>query len=92
MDPVDLLKLDVQGVEHRVLAGASETLARTRLLWMEMSFQPLYAGSETIEKMIALCRQKGWVLSHLEEGFRSSEGELLQVDALFVPLKRPAGN
>lgn len=82
--PVDLLKIDVQGAEHQVILGATETLRRTRLIWMELSLQPLYEGSLTIEPMIHLCRKHGFILKHLEEGFRSSINELLQVDALFV--------
>ena len=52
---VDLLKIDVQGAENLVINGASETLRRTGLIWMEMSLQPLYEGCETIESMITLC-------------------------------------
>jgi len=80
---VDLLKIDVQGAENLVLAGASETLLRTGLIWIELSLQPLYEGSVTIEGMIALCREHGFILRSLENSFWASDGELLQVDALF---------
>jgi FkbM family methyltransferase len=84
-DNIDLLKVDVQGSEAQVVAGAAETLKRVRLIWMEVSFKPLYEGSETLERMIALCGDQGFVLTHLEEGFHSvSNEELLQGDALFV--------
>lgn len=84
-DTIDLLKIDVQGGEARVIAGATETLKRVRMIWMEVSFKPLYEGSETLEGMIALCGGQGFVLAHLEEGFHSeANGELLQADALFV--------
>ena len=86
-DNIDLLKVDVQGSEARVMAGATETLRRVRMIWMEVSFKPLYEGSETLERMIALCGDQGFVLTHLEEGFHSEvNGELLQGDALFVRL------
>jgi FkbM family methyltransferase len=85
-ETIDLLKIDVQGAESLVLAGAAKTLRRTRLIWMELSLQPLYEGSVTAERMIRLCRDHGFVLRHIEEGFWSSEKELLQVDALFAPL------
>jgi len=32
---IDLLKIDVEGAEPRVLCGAEETLRRTRNLWLE---------------------------------------------------------
>lgn len=81
--PVDLLKIDVQGAEHLVLAGAKATLSRTRILWTEVSFQPLYEGSATIEQVIAACQNQGFLLKHVMEGFRANNGELLQADALF---------
>jgi FkbM family methyltransferase len=84
-DAIDLLKIDVQGSEAQVISGAKETLKRVRMIWMEVSFKPLYEGSETLEKMNILCGDEGFVLTHLEEGFRSeSTGELLQGDALFL--------
>lgn len=81
---IDLIKLDVQGAEHLVLSGAAEALQRTRLLWTEVSFQPLYDGSSTIEDIIKQCRSHGFVLNSLSEGFRGGNSELLQADALFV--------
>lgn len=83
---IDLMKIDVQGAEHLVLEGAKETLKKTKLLWTEVSFQPLYEGSVTIEGIIKLCREQGFVLKHLTEGFQGANGELLQADALFVPI------
>lgn len=39
---VDLLKLDVQGYENRVLSGAEQTLVRTRFVLVEANFAPVY--------------------------------------------------
>jgi FkbM family methyltransferase len=80
---IDLLKIDVQGYEDRVLRGADETLARTRWVWVEVSFMPLYDGSCTFEDVHRLLGAAGFGLTDLEPGFRSPEGELLQSDALF---------
>jgi len=82
---IDLLKIDVQGAEAQVIEGASKMLERVDLIWMEVSFKPLYDGSDTLEGMNRLCNRQGFVLTHLEEGFRSSStGELLQADVLFI--------
>lgn len=44
--PVDLLWCDVQGAELLVLEGASQTLSRTRSLFLEISiFEPIYDGA-----------------------------------------------
>jgi FkbM family methyltransferase len=39
-----LLKIDVQGSEQHVLAGAQQTLARTRFLLIELNYMPQYEG------------------------------------------------
>src|SRR5437016_1845699 len=41
---VSLLKIDVQGYEKAVLAGAKQTLAKTRFLLIELNFMPQYDG------------------------------------------------
>lgn len=82
--PVNLLKVDVQGAEHLVLAGATNVLKSTQAIWMEVSFRPLYEGSLTFEAILARCRDAGFILASLAEGFRGANGELLQADALFV--------
>lgn len=41
---VSLLKIDVQGYEKSVLAGAKQTLAKTKFLLIELNFMPQYDG------------------------------------------------
>jgi FkbM family methyltransferase len=41
---VSLLKIDVQGYEKPVLAGAVQTLARTKFLLVELNYMPQYEG------------------------------------------------
>lgn len=80
------LKLDVQGFERQVLAGAQATLARVRVLQLEMSLAPLYAGAATFAELHALLESRGLVLFALEPGFsRRDSGQLLQVDGLYCP-------
>lgn len=44
--PPDLLIVDVQGAEHRVLSALPrDLLARVRLIYTEVSTEPVYAGS-----------------------------------------------
>jgi FkbM family methyltransferase len=81
---IDLLKLDVQGAEHLVLAGGEEALKKCKRIWIECSFKPLYAGSSTFNDIYGLLAARGFQLLELSEAFRSSTGELLQVDALFA--------
>jgi len=41
---VSLLKIDVQGYEKQVLAGAAQVLRRTKFLLIELNFMPQYDG------------------------------------------------
>ena len=78
------LKLDVQGFERQVLAGAPATLARVRVLQLEMSLTPLYAGAPAVGELHALLEAGGFVPFALEPGFaRRDSGQLLQVDGIY---------
>lgn len=89
-EPIDLLKVDVQGAEHLVLAGAKAVLPRVRAMWLEVSFRPLHLGSLTFEGIHDRCREAGFILASLTEGFHGANGELLQADALSVRLRSGA--
>lgn len=84
LEAVDLLKLDVQGAEHLVLAGAAQTLPRTAMVWSECSFKPLYDRSSTFADIYDQLEASGFQMLEISPGMRSPTGELLQADALFV--------
>lgn len=41
---ISLLKIDVQGYEREALAGAEETLGKTKFLLIELNYMPQYVG------------------------------------------------
>jgi FkbM family methyltransferase len=41
---ISLLKIDVQGYEKEALAGAAQTLAKTKFLLIELNYMPQYEG------------------------------------------------
>jgi FkbM family methyltransferase len=84
MTEVDLLKIDVQGLEHLVIKGATETLKRAKVVLIEVSFRPLYKGSAVFHEIHACLSDSGFMMTALERGYCSDEGELLQADALFI--------
>jgi hypothetical protein len=55
-----------------------------RVLQLEMSLTPLYAGAATFGELHALLESRGLVLFGLEPGFACRDsGRLLQVDGLY---------
>lgn len=82
---VILLKLDVQGYEDHVLAGASETLRRTVAIQVELAIQPLYDGSLSMTDMMQRMGARGYVLAAITPNtYHPVTGQLLEVDAIFV--------
>ena len=84
-DETALLKIDVQGAEDRVLAGADRTLRCVAAVQAELSLLPLYEGQTLIYGMIELLRQRGYELADMQPAFVDPRtGRLLQVDGLFA--------
>lgn len=78
------LKLDVQGYEMRVLAGALESLKKIRMVRLEMSVLPLYESELLVEDLIAHMRTLQFELVAVEPNFTDpATGALLQIDGLF---------
>ena len=84
---VDYLKIDVQGLELRVLRGARETLPQTTGIELEAHFRPLYVGQALLPEIVQYLRDQGFVLRDLRpQG--PFEGEVVEVNAFFSR-KRP---
>ncbi len=80
-----LLKVDTQGYEEEVLAGAGTVLERASALQVELSLAPLYKGAPTLRRMLEVCETAGFALHGLVPGFHdAASGRLLQVDGLFL--------
>ena len=87
----DLLKLDVQGAELRVLQGATRCLARAEAVLLELSVAGSYnLGAPSFAEHVAYLDTKGFSLFDVGEQHRMSgasltaEGLLFQLDLLFV--------
>jgi len=80
---IDLLKIDVQGAEAKVLAGAPNILRRTRFVWVEVSFKPLYENSPTFFDIYPQMNAAGFGLLELSPAFRAPNREMVQADGLF---------
>jgi FkbM family methyltransferase len=80
-----LLKIDVQGFERQVLAGAEQALGSCRAVIVEMSLVPLYGNQVLAREIWNILDAKGFDLQFLEPGFRHPQTlQLLQIDGIFV--------
>lgn len=64
---IDLLKIDVQGAECRVLTGGSETLRKTRVIVMEISFYDYYEHQTTFLDVEQILSPLGFRLFSISE-------------------------
>lgn len=81
-DPV-LLKLDVQGFESEVLAGAAGVLAQIPYVVLEVSFRPLYQGQASFDALHTWLGEHAYRLDGpvgLQEG---RTGEIVELDLLY---------
>jgi FkbM family methyltransferase len=80
-----MLKIDTQGYEEEVLAGATTLMERVSAMQLELSLEPLYQGAPDLRHMLDLCQDLGFELHGLIPGFCDrSSGKLLQADGLFL--------
>jgi hypothetical protein len=79
-----LLKIDVQGYEHRVLLGAVKLLNQVDHVVIEASLRPLYDGETLFGGLVDLLMACGFQFKTTVGRLHDpSNGELLQIDALF---------
>jgi len=83
LDPKNcLLKIDVQGFESQVLLGASESLSKIPLLFIEASLVPLYREEKDLIKLLNLLSSFNHHVIDVYRGVQTKNGKLLQVDLL----------
>jgi len=78
------LKVDVQGYEREVLAGATSALSRCVGLELELSLVPLYEDAMLYREALDLAEEVGFALMRLEPGFTDpATGQMLQAEGVF---------
>jgi FkbM family methyltransferase len=83
--PEILMKIDVQGYEDKVLAGAPVTLAKTRAVIVEVSFRELYEGQPLFDSIYHTLKDAGFSYTgNLYQLIHPGDRSVLQADALFV--------
>ncbi|MFA5114070.1 MAG: FkbM family methyltransferase [Candidatus Margulisiibacteriota bacterium] len=88
-----LLKIDVQGFEMEVLAGATGILDRCEVAVIETSLYQFYPGNALISEVIARMVELGFVVFDLVGlSYRPYDNALGQVDVIFIKKDSPLRN
>jgi len=78
------LKIDAQGFEHAVLAGAGNILPKIKGIQIELSLVPLYDGQLLFRQLWDYLESAGFSLQFILPGFTDdTTGRQLQADGLF---------
>ena len=82
---IDLVKMDVQGLEYSVLQGSINMLKqqRIKLIYQEIILAKTYDGQHPISDYLTLMNENNYQLIDFFEPIRG-EGRLLQMDMLFA--------
>lgn len=81
---VDAVKLDVQGAELEVLAGASETLRQCKVVQVEVSFRRVYEKAPLAHEIISFFATQGFRIYDIASFYKRHDRALLQGDMFFV--------
>lgn len=82
VESLDILKVDVQGFERSVLAGAHDLLRRTTWVLVEANFVSLYDGDLLLADLHQLMLAEGFSLANLSQPY-VRDGTALFSDALY---------
>ena len=89
----DLLKIDVQGGELKVLEGATKLLSKVSIVMTEVEFAPIYKNQPLFSDIDSFLRGKGFFLLELyNKGYASFEAgvfgdiksRLMWADAVYI--------
>jgi FkbM family methyltransferase len=61
IDRIDLIHMDVQGAELRVLEGAGDLLRAVRAVWLEIETVPLYEGQPLADEVQRFMESQGFI-------------------------------
>jgi len=81
---IDGLKLDVQGAELEVLAGATETLRRCKVVQVEVMFRQVYERAPLAHDIVRFFAEQGFRIFDVASTVNRKDRALLQADLFFV--------
>lgn len=78
------LKVDVQGFEGEVIAGAGDLMRLVSVVELELSPQEVYAGQKTMVHMMEAMEGHGLTLAAATNAYTLSTGQSLQLNGIFA--------
>jgi len=83
---IDILKLDTQGAELDIIAGASDLLKRgaISLIFVELLFVQLYEGQADFHEVLSKLSMAGYRIFDFYDFVYAPDGQLKYGDALFI--------
>lgn len=86
IDFIDLLKMDVQGAELKILMGASESLANKKIgyIYTEIWFLPGYEDQPLLHDICSFLNKFGYKLFGIYHIHYRKDGQFLWGDAIFI--------
>ncbi|MBI4660984.1 MAG: FkbM family methyltransferase [Verrucomicrobia bacterium] len=80
LPPPDLVKIDVQGYEGRVISGGRNVLPTAQRIVVEASLHPIYKDQSLLPEVAATLSSWGFDIEDITEACREWDGRLSQVD------------
>lgn len=86
IERIDILKLDVEGAEKKVLSGAHDKLSKHNvyLIYTEVMFVPHYEGGCMFHELTGLLKQYGYTLFNFYNLKGAKNGQLRWGNAIFL--------
>ncbi len=86
IDLIDLLKIDAQGAELKIITGAHNILSRSavRVIYCEIQFIRLYQNAARFDEIWSLLSSYGYRLHNIYDLVYNHRGEICWGDAIFV--------
>lgn len=83
---IDILKIDVQGYEFKVLEGARNLILKNeiKIIYLEIIILPTYKNQKQLDEVLSLLRSYNFSLYNFYNFSYDSFGSLRQLDAVFI--------
>jgi FkbM family methyltransferase len=86
----DLIKVDVQGAELRVLDGGQDVLAAAQVVMLEVSLVEEYVGSPLFAEVVAYMSERGFLVHDICTVWRNTvSGSMNEADVIFARKNSP---